>query len=49
MNKHQILKELNIQLQIIRVNRGLFGDWDARIKANGRIDVLTDKLEKSNR
>lgn len=46
MNREQILKELNIQLQIVRVNNNFWTrDKKLRNKANKRIDILTSKLE----
>ena len=48
MNKTSILKELNVQLQIVRVNKNFFtGNRKLRIKANNRIDYLTTKLEET--
>lgn len=48
MNKTNILKELNVQLQIVRVNKNIFtGNRKLRIKANKRIDLLTTELAEA--
>lgn len=45
MSQTNILKELNVQLQIVRVNKNLItGSRKLRMKAKKRINILMDKL-----
>ena len=46
MSQQNILKELNVHLQIVRVNKNLFtGSFKLRRKANRKISELMDRLK----
>ena len=46
MNRVQILKELNVLIQIVKVNKGLLGDRCLVKQARTRMSFLINELPK---